>query len=62
MSNNMLVCNQHLLMDIEFVVGMIDEYIQELYGKGSKKYEASNKCWTAAFWDSYCNKCVQKVS
>ena len=28
----------------------------ELYGKGSDKYEASNKCWTAAFWDSYFNK------
>ena len=40
-------------MGIEFVAGMIDEYIQELYGKDYGKYEASNKFWTAAFWDSF---------
>jgi hypothetical protein len=31
-------------MGIEFVVGMIDEYIQVLYRKDSEKYEASNRC------------------
>lgn len=51
-----VIPKEHLLMGIEFVAGMIDEYIQELYGKDSDKYEASNKCWTAAFWDSYFNK------
>ncbi len=51
-----VIPKEHLLMGIEFVAGMIDEYIQELYVKDSDKYEASNKCWTATFWDSYFNK------
>jgi hypothetical protein len=51
-----VIPKEHLLMGIEFVVAMIDEYIQELYGKDSDKNEASNKCWTAAFWGFYFNK------
>jgi hypothetical protein len=33
-----VIPKEHLLMGVEFVVGMIDEYIQELYGKDSDKY------------------------
>ena len=40
---------EHLLMGIEFVACMIDEYIQELYGKDSDKYEASNNWLDSCF-------------
>ena len=43
-----MIPKEHLLMDIEFVACMIDKSIQELNEKDSDKYDASNKCWTAA--------------